>query len=230
MASAQPAEPFNRPLFQQPWPGYWRTKTKLERLIRFKNLVIHRERWATSIDKAPPLERLVPDIPPQPFDRGQRIDQEITRIQRPVAWDLNMIGVPTGIYYQEYDAIEHRDVRTDYDAIVDYFRLPRDIQAHRAYDTVMHIVEQGIGLYELRLKQAKRELFNPVIWLAYIIRLPITVMERAGFGGHEKTQELLLGGYAKFMKIMMGIIVGLFMVRQGIKFPWKEIFNWVMSK
>jgi hypothetical protein len=74
------------------------------------------------------------------------------------------------------------------------------------------------------------DFINPVIWAAYVIRIPITVMERAGFGASEKTQDMLIGWYARFMQFMMAIIVGLFMVREGIKFPWKEIVNWVLSR
>jgi hypothetical protein len=113
---------------------------------------------------------------------------------------------------------------------MDYYRLPRSGDGHGSYQAVIDILEEGIGAYKCWLKQAKLELFNPVIWAAYVIRIPITVMERAGFGANEKTQDMLIGWYARFMQVMMAIIIGLFMVRQGIKFPWKEIFNWVLNK
>ena len=87
----------------------------------------------------------------------------------------------------------------------------------------MRVLTQGVGVCEARLSNAKREIFNPVVWAAYVIRLPITVMERAGLVGHEKTQELVLGGYARFMKIMMALIISLSALLIGVKVPWKEI-------
>src|SRR5260370_42328340 len=59
------AEPENdkrpaAPLFHQPPPGYWRTKLKLARMVRFKNLIIHRERWDGDKDMATPNTQLFP--------------------------------------------------------------------------------------------------------------------------------------------------------------------------
>jgi hypothetical protein len=54
-------------------------------------------------------------------------------------------------------------------------------------------------------------------------------MERAGFIGHEKTEELMLGGYAKFMKIAMSVILFLIALRLGIKVPWKNLLDKVFD-
>lgn len=47
------------PLVAQPWPGYWRTREKIARAKRFQDLIRHKERWATEIDRAAPLEKLI---------------------------------------------------------------------------------------------------------------------------------------------------------------------------
>jgi len=70
------------PLFHQPPPGYWRTKFKLERMVRFKNLIIHREWWADDIDMAPPIAQLFPgeNLASNSSVTVQRINQEIKQM------------------------------------------------------------------------------------------------------------------------------------------------------
>jgi hypothetical protein len=232
MAANEPKKASEGPLFHQPWPGYWKTKLKLARMVRFKHLIVRRENWAGDADTAPPLAELFPDENVQQgnFLTVQRINEEIKETMLMVYRDLEAIGIPTVVSYEEYDPVEGKDVLRKYNLIMDYYRLPRSGDGHASYQAVIDVLLEGIGAYKGWFKQAKRELFNPVIWAAYLIRIPITVMERAGFGAHEKTQAMMLGWYGRFVQVMMAIILGLFMVRQGIKFPWKEIFNWVMGK
>src|SRR5580704_3885622 len=188
-----------KPLFFQPPPGYWRTKLKLNRMVRLRDLIIHKERWSGDIDLAPPLSNLFPGekVDPMQYQTLQRIEQEIRQTRRMVWWDLHAVGVPTGVTYGKRIKDELEEDEDHYDVIIDYFRLPRRGDGHAAYEAVIDVLEQGIGLWKGRLRQSKFELFNPIIWSAKAIRLPITVMERAGFGANEKSQELLLGGYGK---------------------------------
>ena len=112
----------------------------------------------------------------------------------------------------------------EYDVITDYFRPPRPVnKPHHAYETVMHVLNNAIGVFEARKKRAFWEMFNPVTWAAFFIRLPITIMERAGFGGNRKSQELLVGAYATFVKAVMAAILVLVLVKLGVTIPWDEI-------
>jgi hypothetical protein len=217
-----------RPLFALPLPGFWRTKTKLHRARRLQDLIRHRERWAGDIDLAQPLEKLLPDFPPD--KRSAVLDQEINRLLRVVHWDLNSYGVPTAYIFEDpYDQTGSPE-KKKYDIILDYFRLPRySGREHAAFNAAMRTLNEGIGVFEAHLLRAKRDLFNPIAWAAHLIRLPITVMERAGFIGHEKTEELMLGGYAKFMKIAMSFILFFIALRLGIKVPWKNLLDKVFD-
>jgi hypothetical protein len=78
MATPEPAASANRPLFHQPWPGYWKTTARLDRLIRFKGLVMQRERWEVDLDQAAPLSELFPGetLEPQSQKLYLRIDWE----------------------------------------------------------------------------------------------------------------------------------------------------------
>jgi hypothetical protein len=200
-------------------------------MIRLRDLIIHKERWGSHIDLAPKLAVLFPGetVDVNLYSTAQRIEQEIQQTRRMVWWDLNYIGVPTGVVYSERPIPGLEPEEKKYDVIMDYFRLPRSENAHGAFVAVIDVLEQGIGLWKGRLRQAKLELFNPIIWAAKAIRLPITVMERAGFGANEKTQELLLGGYGKFMRIAMGLILMFLALILGLKVPWKEIVTAIID-
>jgi hypothetical protein len=226
MSDGQPVPQPPRPLFMQAYPGYWRTKGKLERMERLQDLVRHRERWGGDLELALPIEKLLPHAPEN--KRHLFLDEEINKLLRVVYWDLHYAGVPTGMEYRSRYADAKQKPRR-YDVILDYFRLPREPGSeHGAFEAVMRVLTEGIGVYEARLEAAKREIFNPVVWAAHLIRLPITVMERAGFVGHEKTEELMLGGYVRFVKIMMGVVVTLLALLLGVKVPWKEIVSYVL--
>jgi hypothetical protein len=111
-----------------------------------------------------------------------------------VRWDINFVGVPTSVIHKHWDSVEHKTQEDRYDVVLDYFRLPREPNGYKAYEAIMATLDQAIGVYEIRLSRAKREFFNPLVWTAHLIRLPITVVERAGLVGHEKTADMVLGG------------------------------------
>jgi hypothetical protein len=220
-------ETSSRPLFLQPIPGYWRTKRKLERLKLLRDLIRHRENWAGQIALAKPLSELLPCVPENL--RAIRIKEEIEMVLRLAYWDLEYAAVPTGVYYGKRG--EPEDEQRSFNVILDYFRLPREPgKEHYAFEATTGSLTEGIGIYEARKHQAFWEMFNPVVWVAYIIRLPITVMERAGLVGHEKTQDMVLSGYTLAIRLMMAALVGLFLVRQGVQFPWKAFFDRVIGK
>lgn len=219
------------PLFWPAWPGYFRTKLKLARMVRLRDLIIQNERWSGHIDLAQPLEKLFPDekLDPGTYAVKQRIDQEIRQNRKMVWWDLHQIGVDTVVIWKLRRAVGIDEEDRRFDVIMDYERLPRDGDGHPAFQAVIDVLEQGIGLYKGRLRQAKFEIFNPIVWVARAIRIPITVMERAGFGANRKTQDMLLGGYARFMKIAMGILLGFLLLIAGFKVPWKEIVDAIID-
>lgn len=190
---------------------------------RFQNLIRHKERWASDIPLTCPIEELIPPDIQMPERMGY-LNREILKAMNVVWRGVNFAGVPTGVTRKRWDGIEQKDVERHYDVILDYFRLPRDTRPHDAYEAVMSVLEQAIGVYESRLKQAKWDFVNPVVWLAHLVRLPITVMERAGLMSHDKSAEIVLGGYGKFMKVAMSAILVLIALRLGVKLPWKEVF------
>jgi hypothetical protein len=228
MSAIQPAAAPERPLFMRPAPGYFTTRRVLKRLRKFQNIIRHKERWATDIRFACPIEEVLPPNTPV-SEQVEVLEKEIHRMMHIVRWDINYAGVTTAVVHKHWDPAERKNQENRYDLILDYFRLPREPNSYQAYEAVMAALEQAIGMYEARLRQAKRDVFNPVVWAAHLIRLPITIMERAGLVGHEKTAHMVLGGYAKFMKVVMALIVVFVALRVGVKLPWNEMFVKVLE-
>ena len=48
-------------------------------------------------------------------------------------------------------------------------------------------------------------------------------MERAGLVGHEKTNEIVIGAYAKIMKYVMLVIIVFVAIKLGVSIPWKDV-------
>src|SRR5208283_2153182 len=189
--------------------GYFECKKRIERLKRFQNLLRHREKWAHQLDFAPPLERLIPEIS-EPVPDGERsgympnlnrdqlravrepvvIDREINRLIPMVHAYLNVVNIKT-IYtqtsqFRDFDESERpmrRETERHFDAVLDYFSISRlpGIRPGEEFELLLGITERGIGIYEGRLKVAKREMFNPLIWIATVLSAPLYVLARAGF-------------------------------------------------
>jgi len=232
MADESDQKHMEGPLVAQPWPGYWRTREKIARARRFQDLIRHKERWGTDIDRAAPIEELIPGV-----DKNEamlRLDEEIEKLQHLVFWDLSQYtGARTRVLWRDpYGVNDEKE--ESYDLILDYFRLPRPAgKEHKAFEAVMQCLNNGIGVLEARKKRAFWEMFNPLFWIAWFIRLPITVMERAGFGRNPKSQEMMAAGYVRFVKIAMGVILLFVCLKLGIEVPWKELLKrltgWVFS-
>jgi hypothetical protein len=63
-------------------------------------------------------------------------------------------------------------------------------------------LDRGIGLYEEWRKSAIYRKFNPLHWVAYLLALPLTILERAGLS-IEETHSWLLATYGWFVRILV---------------------------
>ena len=86
----------------------------------------------------------------------------------------------------------------------------------------MRMLEQGIGAYQMYQKRAFWDFFNPLFWVAMVVRSPIWVLQRAGLGDDEQMRSLIVGIYGKLIYLLIIIGLGFFVVRQGL-LTWKEI-------
>jgi len=203
------------------------TKRHLNRIIRFKNLIIHREQWGPEIESAPTLDELFPgeNLQRGTMDAVRRIEQEIREMKLIISYNLRHCGVGTRM------TVTTGGETNEYDLLVDYFRMANDNELDRRqrFEEVMELLDAGIGAHKNRLPRAKIEMFSPITWIAYMIRLPITVLERAGLASHPKSQEKFLNAYAWVVQFAMLALILVVAGHYGAKIPWSDIFSYVIK-
>jgi hypothetical protein len=215
-----------QPLYQQRQPSFIHCRRALNRVKRFQDLIRHKERRAGDFDMARPIEELIPDYD---LNRGtQMIDLEIGKLQQLVQWDMRYIAVTNTSYLindPEHIGPEPDEPRR-FDLVMDYFRLPRPMaREHAAYIAVMRMCNNAVGVLEARKRQTFWQLFNPIHWVAWLIRLPITILENAGFGGHTESQRMVLKIYKIAVSIAMLALLVFGALKAGIEVPWKELWK-----
>lgn len=130
--ASTPARPERMPHRRR--PGYRECERILDRLRRFQDLVRHHQRWASEIERARPLEELLPEGT-KPTEQPSEIKRQIRRLIPLVARDLTLGGVQLGVrrVFARYDPEKRRSVEEfgdrDYHLINDYFALPNDARA-----------------------------------------------------------------------------------------------------
>jgi len=56
-------------------------------------------------------------------------------------------------------------------------------------------IDRGIGFYETRKRTAFFELFSPITWIAFIFRIPLVIIQRAGLSSEEEGASYILQIY-----------------------------------
>jgi len=217
-----------------PPPGFFSCKRRVEILKRYQNLIRHRERWAPEMEFTTPIEKDIPDIKPttDPYHRMMLIEREISRLVVPVHHMLNQVGICTAVVRTPLDPLAPADdakPSRSYDIIADYFHLQSiGTGQQRNFELLMRMLEQGIGAYQMRQERAFRDLFNPLFWVAMVVRSPIWVLERAGVAHDEQMRTLIVGIYGRLIYSLIIILLGLAIVRQGI-LTWKDVVPLILK-
>jgi len=222
-SDASSVERHQRPL------TYYQCRRATNRLRRFRNLVIHRENFPIYLPEAPALEQLIPaDTPPE--RRAQTIDSEIDKLIPLVSEILFDLGINTGITFLDKevsdDGIQFRTrlAKQNRDLLEDYFELPRDRGTARLefLKFVLRAIDRGLGVLQAATSIAIRRFFNPVVWFANIVRLPIRILEEAGIPVNEASSKVM-AAYAWFLRIGMLLIIAFVATKVGVSVPWQQI-------
>lgn len=133
---------------------------------------------------ARPLEELIPrDTKPEHYHLA--IDAAINELIPLIHRDLTIAGVSTEFEFTgnpEWDPERKRVVhgKRYLDVIDNYFEIPHPSTAS-SFNVVLSVIQRGVGVYEARKRRAFWENLNPLRWLAGLLRVPIFVLEEAGY-------------------------------------------------
>jgi hypothetical protein len=206
-----------------PWalrrPGYWRCRRIIKRLLRFQHLVQQHDKWASYAEYPPPLEKLIGKewIQKNP---GIETERQMNKIAPQVVRDMDLSG------------ISHR-VKLDLDGekrslslVTDYLAFPEDARSSK-FKSLMHRLDMAVGQYEDRERNAVRDCFNPLFWVAFVLRMPITILEYAGLITTTEHHSAWVKFYEWIGRITFGfsvvILVAYVAARLGFSVPWNVL-------
>jgi hypothetical protein len=100
-----------------------------------------------------------------------------------IAGDLEWARVPTSVTVLAERVDESLRLKwkdQEFDLIQSVFEIGRLPQSHALRRETVHQLEEAIGIYEAIQRRERRQLFSPITWLAWLIRIPLAVLDRAG--------------------------------------------------
>jgi hypothetical protein len=203
--------------------GYFRCKKRIALLQRFQCLLRHYEFLHTDPATVPPLATLLPPNT-KPENQRQALEREINKSLMPVSLILRDAGVQTSFTHcrqKSQDPFQLHpkapEIETiHFDVILQYFYVGNmKISRNDNFQAVIRVTDQAVGCYEYRQANAFKEIFNPAIWIAHLIRLPIWILQRAGFAPNQKF-------YEGFIKTLVALIFMLLLIHYGI-LSWNDL-------
>jgi hypothetical protein len=214
-------------------PGYFRCRRAIDRLERFKDLVRHHQRWAHQIEFARPLSQLIPPVKEQHHEHTI-IEVELNKMIPLVSRDLDLVGIQTRVSWNtsdpefDYDNSREKYVNHEHhrDLIDGYFEMQREEPRMRgqAFDLVLQKADRGIGVYEHLKSAAIHRTFNQIWWLAYLVSIPVRVLDHAGLGGAQADSKLV-SAYGWTLRIVFLLILAFGATKLGITIPWREMLK-----
>ena len=177
---------------------------------------------------AQPIEKLLPPFK-DTFERQHYLDAEIARLTPIVSLMLREVGLST-IFTRSNVNSHGAPIPTkqeSFDIITGYLHAPfGSLDGQRIVGPLITLLEEGIGTYLARQENARRELFYPTVWLAYILRLPITVLIRAGI---LPSGEFVTNIYGKLLQAGMFVLIVLLSIKLGITIPWERLVTYFLK-
>ena len=103
-----------------------------------------------------------------------------------------------------------------FDLVQNYFDLLGMAGPLESIGRLVSALDQGIGYYGDLKRTAFWRMFSPVTWLAWFVRLPLTVLERAGVASSNRI-------YGWFIQGLVALILAL--VAQKLGLPLDKILE-----
>ena len=111
-------------------------------------------------------------------------------------------------------------VTDHYELPINLFDIP-DSRYGARYNLMTAMLDRGIGFYEQRRDDAYWELFNPLVWIAFVLSAPLFILERAGLEDVGPAWLVNLYGWVVQALVLGLMIFGL--TKLDVSIPWGEI-------
>jgi len=203
-------------------PGYLECKSIIKRLETLKDLIFYYCPFAGYDEYATtPLEELIPGDFTRRM-RDMKIKEYICKLIPLVRESLFFGKINVAILSTRYK--RGRKVVREFDIILDLFDYLNGART-KPYDVVVNTLNQGIGYYENAEHRAFWELFNPLSWIAFILRIPLLIIQKAGLVSDEEVASKILIFYVWLVRIIILTGIAFLTAKLGISIPWHLIFK-----
>ncbi len=183
---------------------------------QFRALAIDCDRWATLL--VPSSERPIGSTR-KPITEMEHL---LNKLVSPVARDMDMVGVRHGVTVSG-GGTGKPDRKVQYDLLADFTTFPDDYRQERL-EALTHRLEMAIGAYEERKRDAIRDWFNPLFWIAAVIRIPVSILEFAGLISTYEENSAIIKFYGWAVRIaFLSVLVFLaaFLAKKtSFSLPW----------
>jgi hypothetical protein len=184
--------------------GYWEARRSLKNLSRFEALIKHYFNFAGDTWNQPSLEELIPNL-----DQLHQHDQLITEINKMIPIILSRF---TRIHAPHAYGVKHRGEEMEFDILIDFFSAGDDDWQMRR-DLLVRNIERSKGIFEYRLKRLRGLRWSPIYWIALVVNIPVNILVFAGVNIESEKTSIF---YFWFIRILMGILLALLIIRLGI--------------
>jgi len=148
-------------------------------------------------------------------------EHQLNKLVLPVAWDMDMAGIRHGMTVSGGE-MGKPDRKVQYDLLADFMIFPENYHRQRL-EALMRRLEMAIGVYEERKRNAIRDWFNPLFWIAAVIRIPVSILEFAGLiSAYEEHSAIIkLYGWAiRIAFLFVLVFLAAFLAKKaGLSFP-----------
>lgn len=159
----------------------------------------------------------------KPVPNYERLRKEINKLTVSVYHNLRRINAPTrwreDTEELEYDIEKHRNVKNkkteNYDVILDrQYQVFRGKKGFKDTDSTYPMLEQSKAVYDQVWKSYWLRIINPLWWIAFVLRLPISLLEYMGV--NTETADINKFVYWLIEAIVL-LILGFVALKLGIK-------------
>ena len=201
-------------------PGYCECRKIISRLKIFKDLARYNSPYGADHNMASrPLEDLISKDKLRPrLIRDEAIRHYINKLIPLVRRDLFYAKINVNVISTRIERGE--EVTREYDLILDFFQY---VNRTSSLDMIVGSIDRGIGFYEDFQKRRFWDLFNPLAWLALIIKIPLIIIQKADLVEDEEAGSRLMKLYGWAVKSLMLILLLFIAKKLGV---YEAFISW----
>ena len=175
--------------------------------------------------KAPLFNELFPETDEK--DQHNILRTEINKLIPVVEVLLSIVEISTTLAYtqRELQGIsdslnpQYKEKKTTVNVLGNYFDILHREEL-KCRETLIDAIDRGIGYFGELKKLSLRACFNPLRWIAILLRLPIMILEYANLIDSEASKTKFIEAYAWVIRALMFVLISFLAAKMGLNIDW----------